>query len=466
MLPSPRTHPLPESVELIPNIRIICSLALGLAIPLRAATAPPSIARGTRPNVLLLVMDDISDREMDRIPTPRFDALASEGMRFRRAYGAPVCSPARRMLTFGKYWDRDSGTPCTGQNYRLAQPSTDALSLPRMFHNAGYASALIGKWHLGSYPGVAEGQPWQRVAQEHGFDTWRAGLSANIRSPCIKLGKYDYWQRVDDSEVSISEEYNTQAVRDAALKWIHEQEATPTQPWFTMVCFQAAHGPFHTPPGMGVTGEMYSYRDQYEMMVRDLDQAIGALLDAVDLSETSVLLVGDNGTPSKVPFSKKESGRGKTTTFEGGIHVPMVWAGAGIRRGVETDALVSFVDVLPTLGELIDAPSGPFQGLDGISLVPVLGDPSKRAHDFIWAGCVGANVAPGGDYAVVTERWKLRLVNGVQELYDLEHDPLEVTDLAKPSNRDQALRTAGSEDEIESIIKQLAARLEEHRPVR
>ena len=128
----------------------------------------------------------------------------------------------------------------------------------------------------------------------------------------------------------------------------------------------------------GVNGMMF------ELMVQDLDRAVGQILGGIDLQETLVILVGDNGTPEKVPFAKAELGRGKTTAFEGGIRVPMVWAGAGIPAGSETSALVSFVDVLPTLAARIGVWSKAIEDLDGLSLEVRPGPAASGSFEIRW----------------------------------------------------------------------------------
>ena len=386
---------------------------------------------GAHPNVLIIVMDDVSDRDIDILPTPRFDELAARGIRFRRAYAAPVCSQARRMLSFGTYWARDSGSPCEGRSLGDRQPSTEAISLPRLFVEADYQTVLVGKWHLGSYPRVEEGAPWELAAQQHGYESWRAGVSANVFSSCIRRGSYTFWQRVDDGSSRESTEYNTWAVRDEAIAWIETAEVD-SKPWFAMVCFQAPHPPFHVPPSFEEPEDKLTHREMYVMMVEELDRAIGSILDAVDLQHTVVVLVGDNGTPHMVHGPLQAKRRVKGTTYEGGIRVPMVWAGVDLPAGVESEALVSLVDVLPTFAAMIGAPGviTAKDQLDGISILPTLMNPAQPAHDFVWSGFQGANSARQGDYAIVTDRWKLRLAGGEAYLFDLNADPNEGNNLA------------------------------------
>ena len=388
-----------------------------------------------RPNVLIVVMDDVAERDIDSIQTPAFDALASRGLRFRRAYAAPTCSPARRQLTFGTYATRDSGEPCKG-GFNSASPPVGSLSLPKLFEGADYQTILVGKWHLGGAPWIGVGAPWELSAQAHGYEFWRAGLAANVNSECISgRGTYERWLRVDDGVSSVTTDYNTWAIRDAFLAWLQTAEAAPG-PWFAMVCFQAPHGPFHVPPGMDSGppgmggGQRPRDRVKYELMLESFDESLGDILDAVDLSKTVVAVVGDNGTPSAAVGPAQSASKVKGTTYEDGIRVPMVWAGPGIARG-ETHRLVSLVDVLPTLAEMLRTRISPAAAaLDGASLASLLANREAVVHEYIFAGLGNSSSVPGTDYAVVTQRWKYREKDSAPFLFDLTADPNETQNLA------------------------------------
>ena len=397
------------------------------------------------PNVLIVLFDDVAERDVGTISTPAFDRLAAGGLRFRRAYAAPMCSPARRQLLFGYYQTAASGSPCA-QRSEFTPPSPSELSLPRALQRAGYRTALFGKWHLG----VTGDVPWERAAQQHGFDVWRAGVSANVNSECPgfpALGKYTSWVRVDDGESSISTQYQTHAVRDAFLGWHAE---VGHEPWFALVAFQAPHQPYHSPPGRKVRTK----RGKYEAMLEAGDEALGAILAGVDLERTLVIVTADNGTPPSATSSVQDPGKVKESTFEDGIRVPMAWHHRGLLGAPrETGALVSFVDFLPTIVELAGAEVTDEEraGWDGVSIVPLLESAEARPRDHVFVGIHRTTTDGLRDLCVVGERWKYRELHQETFLFDLEEDPRET------HNR-------SGEPDLEVIEAELRARLRKHAP--
>lgn len=402
--------------------------------------------RRFKANVLVVVLDDVAERDIDLVRTPSFDALAQRGTRYLRAYGAPTCSPARRMLHFGTYWTADSGDPCTGGSKPFHPPVGD-LSLPKLFEGANYHTALFGKWHLGGYPAMDLGAPWELAAQAHGYEVWRAGVGANVKGRGCPTppGNYTDWNRVADGASTRSSQYQTWAVRDDFLAW--HDALPPDEPWYAMVCFQAPHAPFHIPPNYP-QGQLLLHRDRYELMLEEADRALGAILARVDPARTLVLVVGDNGTPSGVVNPAQDPSKVKSTTYEDGIRVPMVFAGPGVGQGRASESVVSFVDVLPTFAELLGVDVRPRGARDGVSLVPTFRDPGFRPRAYAFAGLTNPT---SRDLAVVTRRWKLREVDGLRQLFDLVEDPLEEVDLSG---------TPG----LEEVEATLLAWLQQHAP--
>ena len=190
-------------------------------------------------------------------------------------------------------------------------------------------------------------------------------------------------------------------------------------------------------------------RENYELMVQSVDAMVGDMLAYVDLRDTVFVFVADNGTPSKALRENQERGKVKGTTFEDGVRVPLIFAGPGIAVGEETDVLVHAVDLLATLGDLVGAPPPAHLGLDSRSFAAALAEPhgARSARPYVFC----ENLTPGvpHDRAVVTERWKLRDVDGSQELYDLRNDPLEERPL--PLDTDDA--------ELQELLARLRERL-------
>jgi len=389
---------------MLPSRRRVLLCAL-----LVVAAASP-LAQSRHPNALVIVLDDISARDLPGLPLPALEEFGRRGVVFQRAYAMPVCYPARRTMLSGEIWpDRRGGVPCEPST--IPGPGLGDLPLPELFRGAGYQTAGFGKWHLGAAPG---GLDWPQAPAVHGFDTWRAGIPANVYR-CLddgRMGNYRFWERMDDGHLSVSSTYQTQALVDAFLGWWPRARG-PRMGW---VAVQAAHEPFHRPiaeflpPDYPPTPNI---RAKFEATVVSADVALERMLAAVDLNRTYVVVLADNGTP---PDVAPDPNKAKGTTFERGVHVPMAIAGPGIRPGV-SQSPVHIVDVFETLRELcgLDRRT-PVR--DSVSLVPCLSDPSYRPRPYVF-------VQLEDDLAVISTRFKLREKAGVQAFYDLAADPLE-----------------------------------------
>jgi arylsulfatase A-like enzyme len=410
--------------------------APALALAALAALAPtvPAQEAGSgraAPDVYVLVLDDLADTDLDLIPTPHIDRLAARGTRFRRAYAMPMCGPSRHALMFAEYRTEQHTFGC--EREQTAVP-LDQLSLPGALAAAGYETMLFGKWNVG---GNAKG-PKEMTPLYFGFEHWRAGIYSNVAAPkCEGTGYYD-WRRIDDGVVTHSEEYVLAAIDRAVAGWQAQESARPR---FAYVGFQSPHGPWAVPPPEVLsddieiptpavkpgTDEPPPIRDRqlYELALRAADEVIGRILERAG-PEALIVLVGDNGTPSKGRRPRQARSQLKGTVYEDGIRVPLIVAGPGVGAGVETGALVHLVDVLPTLLELL-GPGVPADArIDGVSFHEVLSDPSARPRDHVYSGIARNPNSGKGEEAVVTARWKLRVVAGKRETFhSLSADPRE-----------------------------------------
>jgi len=241
---------------------------------------------------------------------------------------------------------------------------------------------------------------------------------------------YEDWIRVDDGVVSVSNDYHTLAVREAWMNWW----TTTPGPRFAYVGFQAPHVPLHAPPTELLPPDYptpVSQRERYEAMVTALDTVIGQFLDVVDLSNTYLFVIGDNGTPPEGMRPDQIAGRVKGSTFEDGIRVPLLVAGPEV-GGFESEALVHAVDVMATLVELAGGRLPRNVPSDSVSFVDCLFDLDARTRRFVfsdWDPPPGDVQPPGGgpfrDRSLITPRYKLRRYRANETLYDLEADPLE-----------------------------------------
>lgn len=382
--------------------------------------APP----GAPPNLLLVIADDLG---VDNAPcyadgaarAPTIQGLCGRGVVFDNAWVNPMCSPTRATLLTGLYGLRTGvGTISGGQDPGIP---ADARTLPQMLD--GYATACLGKWHLGDRQNGAMDSP-----NLMGFDHF-AGLYRGA------LDDYYDWPKLTNGEASQSTTYATTDHVDDAIAWVDQQD----RPWLLWLAFVAPHTPFHLPPDhlqtTGLTGDdiRQNQRAYYDAAIEAMDTELGRLLDHLGpetLANTHIIFVGDNGSPGQVA---RDPDRAKTTLYQGGIHVPLVYAGPASAGGRREPALVNGVDLPATLLDL----AGRWSALDpsefdGRSLVPLLGA-SGAAPVRAWAYSefFGANVEPAQTGTAARDaRYKyLSWADGREAFYDLERDPFEAVDL-------------------------------------
>lgn len=413
-----------------------------LPVGYRHTTAPAELPPEdpSPPNLVLVILDDVGverlaawEQPHDTVPdTPVLDALAQDGMVFTSAYAMPTCSPTRAALLTGRYGRRYGlGKPLAGEPWQL--PASE-ITLPETLASAGYSSAVAGKWHLASSTSESVGHH----PLELGFLAHRGSLG-NI--------PYTSWRRYDDGIAATTSTYPTQQTTDDAIALA---ESLP-EPYFLWVAYNAAHAPLHVPPPhlnpAGVT-DTSDPTEKLHGMIAAFDKELGRFLATLDLTRTTVLFIGDNGTHHRhVPASWSPTG-GKGSVFESGVRVPLLAYGAGVTSG-RSDVLVHAVDLFPTLAELAGVPSarpttagrwelaatGPApwleetgQLLDGTSFAAVLTDPRATTDR---AAIYTERFLPLGEgpytldiQSVRTERWKLIRVDGEDSLHDLEgrHD--------------------------------------------
>lgn len=404
---------------------------------------------GSRPNIVLIVLDDLGYGDLSRygsqVATPRMDEVGRAGMTFRQACsGAPICTPSRTALMTGRYAQR-VGLP------QVLWPDEDR-GLPDFEHTvaealrgAGYRTGIFGKWHLGD-PRLT-GNPWNAqprfLPSSHGFDHFCGIPYSNDQG-----WGAEQWLPLYRGDAVVVDNVNTEQGQeslageytDAAIAFIRRSVALQ-RPFFAYIPHSSVHQPFHVPEETG--GVDGSYPD----VIREADRQVGRVLDELRalglVDSTLVIVTSDNG-----PWFEGSTGglRGrKTDPFEGGIRVPFMARWPGRVPVAENRYPISFVDVLPTLIDLAGAPPPPAdRPIDGISVVGALegrampagrtlyiygdleeGPTGEVDPDWVW------NVA-----AVRQDRWKLLWPAtvwpelGREMLVDLDRDPAESTDVA------------------------------------
>lgn len=392
-------------------------------------------------NVLFVLIDDLGADSVGLYDpqgapaTPTIDALAAEGTVFDHAWAMPLCSPTRAALLTGRYPHRN-GTGMVMEYEGLedgAVPLREAeLTLPEMLAGASspWDTSLTGKWHLSPYEAVLAGGPG-----DHGF-AWHAGSPGNLPEP---IGYYD-WQKNDNGTLVQTSLYTT---TDTANDAIDRITAMP-EPWFLLLAFNAPHDPYEAPPSELAPGPFEDRRALYGGMVTAMDVELGRVLATMPedvRARTTIVVMGDNGSPDDLDLADLDEGRLKGSVYEGGVHVPLVVAGPRVGvPGSRSPALVNVVDWYATIAEIagVELASAPTAGpVDGVSLLPVLADPSATVRETSYTEAFFSDRDEAASlrderYALVAmDHWSFhrRPATGI-ELYDLVEDPGQERDLA------------------------------------
>ena len=379
-----------------------------------------------KPNLVIFYADDLGWGETGvqgntDIPTPHIDSIAKNGVRFQQGYvAAAYCSPSRAGLMTGKYPTRfghefNSVANVTGLHLQ-------ETTLADRLKSLGYATACIGKWHLGDGPDY---RPTKR-----GFDEFYGTLA---NTPFFHPSNF-VDSRISDNVQKIEDDsfYTTDAYADRAVDWIDRNKS---KPMFLYLPFNAQHAPLQAPQKYldrfpNITDEK---RKLFAAMMSAMDDAVGRVMDRVreigQEENTLYFFIGDNGGPTQSTTSKNGGLRGfKSTTYEGGPRVPFFaqWKGK-LPAGKTYESPVQNLDVLPTIITAAGGQVDPAWKLDGVDLMPFLtGAKKSRPHETLYWRF-------GKQWAVRQRDMKLVVANGGSgqpELYDLAADFAESKDLA------------------------------------
>lgn len=421
------------------------------------AETPPEEPAASKPNVLFIIVDDLgadstslySDIVGDSgaAPIPNIETLAKDGLVFDNAWASPVCSPTRGTILSGQYGHR-TGVTTVGN---VLPTSTVSLFDRLTSDSPTYSHAFFGKYHVGG--GSIDPRPDVAFPAAPAILDHVRGLGITTFRGILGGGVVDYfnWTTYDINAPSVANTtYATTALTDLAIDYIKEQERTrPNEPWFLYQAYNGPHAanggnsPYQVPPrelhsidlssvGNPAPGTYATNIPVYQANIQALDTEVGRLLAEVDLDNTVVIFLGDNGTPPPV----KDTGTGlrgaKGSVYEGGVRVPLIVAGAGVTRRGREDSLFVTTDVYASILEL--AGGSVSQVNDSHSFKSLLSDASAsngRTHSFTEV----SNGTNQRRYALKDSRYKLVTNLQQRELYDLLADPLETTDLyASPAH--------------------------------
>ncbi len=402
-----------------------------------------------RPNFVFILADDLGYADLGcyggrSLHAPRgscspvLDRMATEGLRFTEGYSnSPVCSPTRFALATGRYqyrlrggWDEPiasavridpTGSPMIGL-------PPEHPTLPSLLRDAGYATALVGKWHLGYAPHFG---PLKSGYQEF-FGAMSGGLDYFTHHD--SGGVHDLWE--NDAEVH-RKGYLTDLLSERSVDYIQRQR---DKPFFLSLHYSAPHWPWETRADEVEAKHLASTREHighvsggsvetYLTMIHHMDEGIGRILEALKSigadENTIVVFTSDNGGErfSDVwPLTGK-----KMDLLEGGIRVPYIvrWP-ARVKAGGVTAQLGMTMDWVPTFLDAAGVAPHPDYALDGVSLMKVLENPAATfERELFW------RMNYRNQRALRAGRWKYLSTEDGEFLYDLDLDARERANRAK-----------------------------------
>ncbi len=415
-----------------------------------------SCTKQRRPNIVLIMADDLGYGGIGcygnkRIQTPHLDELAKGGLLFTDFHSnGSVCTPTRAALLTGRYQQRAGleGVIYVKGETREVGLNPSEITIAKMLQQAGYATGIIGKWHLGYQP--------QFNPVHFGFDEFRGYVSGNIdfHSHYDNAGIFDWWHNLD----TIHEEgYVTDLITKHSLDFIEKNQ---DEPFFLYVPHEAPHVPFQgrTDTAYRFPGRAFTYygpvrdRDRaYKDMVEAMDEGVGAIVHKIrdlDLEEnTMIVFISDNGGET-FGHNGVLSGS-KISLMEGGHRVPAIVYWKNKIRPGKSDATVMSFDWMPTFLNLASAQNLAHKNpiLDGFDLSQHLlkGTPVRSRHLF-WRY--------RHQRAVRKDQYKLFVSDHDTLLFDLENDLEELHDLS-PSDPERAHALANTLLEWEHEMNQV-----------
>jgi arylsulfatase A len=398
-----------------------------------------------KPNVLIFLIDDLGYGDIAPFgstinKTPNLDRLASEGVKFTNFYnGSTQCSPSRTALLTGCYADRvgmQEGV-CWPDDPKALSPSETTLA--EMLREAGYATGCFGKWHLGHKPGYLP--PAQGFDEYWGIpysnDMWSErnknvapGTPGKRMLPPLPL------MHNNDAVAAVltgeDQSLLTRVFHDKAQAFIR---ANRQRPFFAYIPLSAVHGPrFGNKDFMEAAGG-----DDLRAQVEEIDDCVGwtmELLRELKIDDkTLVLFFSDNGGSQGTNMGPLRGGKAPALRYEGHQRTCFIaWWPGRIPAGAVTDQVTASIDLFPSLARLAGGKL-PAQTIDGRDITELLFNPSAATSEPRVRYSQGEGLREG--------KWKLLQVKQKWELYDLESDRGETTDLAAQyPDRVEAMKTA------------------------
>lgn len=446
------------------------AIAAALCAALLPAPAAAQKGHGRRPNVVLIITDDVGYGDLGSygapdVKTPNIDRLAREGVRLTDFYAnGATCTPTRAGLISGRYQQRfglEQPLGARGETDAERGLSPTGRSLPRLLKNNGYTTALVGKWHLGWKSAFSPGA--------HGFDYFFG----------FKSGYVDYYRHTAGGDAPLREDlfenerqvevpgYMTDLITERSVRFIKENAR---RPFFIDISYSAAHWPYQRPdePSTAREGgrhltpfdEPTGTRADYVAMLERADEGVGRILEALDKSglreDTLVIFTNDNGgewLSRNTPLFHH-----KGSVWEGGIRVPTIFRWPGrISGGRVSEQVGITMDLTASILAATGTAAPPDARLEGIDLLPVLEGRAPLIERTLFWRVIG----PRTQQAVRSGDWKLLMDGGRPMLFNLRTDVGERSNLiGQRSDIARRLRPllAAWQEDVDAEAKRAAPR--------
>ncbi len=375
------------------------------------------------PNIVLILADDVGTEQLGAYGsktgnTPNLDALAKQGIVLTRTYGTPKCHPSRAELITGTYpFHMDLGSGAGRSRDLLAFPR-----IPKILGNAGYDTAIIGKWHLSAPDKPA---PFEQFGFQE-FHVWHR-RDANGKSN----DKYEN-ARIEtrEGEQDLGGVYTPDALNARVREFLSRKR---DRPFFLYYPTLLAHHPMHTPPGQTPVNNK---NERFAQMIHHMDALVGRIMDTLRSvgreHDTLLIFLGDNGSPM--------NGKGQLT--ESGTRLPSLirWPGV-IEAGRKSDALIDFSDFLPTLAEAAGVSPRTLGEIDGHSFLAHLMETGPAPREWVFSG-------HNSDFFVRNDRWKL---DSAGRLFDFQAGEEIAERIEAPESPESELARSALERVIEGL---------------
>lgn len=406
-------------------IRLISLSCIAVVLAARWAPQeePPEEALASpKPNIVIFLADDLGWKDVgyhgSEIKTPKLDALAAAGVRLEQFYVQSICTPTRAALMTGRYPFR-YGLRTITPWIPFGLP-TEERTLADALKEAGYRTAIVGKWHLG------HNDP-KYLPTRRGFDHQYGCYCGAIDHNTHMRGKGLDWHR--DDKALIEKGYAGQLIANEASRLIEEHDTAT--PLFLYVAFTAPHLPLQAPDNYiaQYAAIKNKSRRTYAAMVTCMDDSVGQIMDSLESrgmrENTLVVFSSDNGGAKNCGSNNNPYRGHKTSDYEGALRVPAFFHWPGHLDPAVVDVPLHIIDLFPTLVTVAGGSLEQPLDLDGVDIWKSLAEGEPSPHDEL------VLYMSRGRAAIRRGDWKILKEGGKVELYNLAEDPREQSDLSK-----------------------------------